>query len=808
MNAARRGRGFGTSKAAPSLPPAAAVSVEKKEHVEENKEPPAENNVDAGPQNGQAEAPTPAPAPVPAVRGVKVSRGRGGLGRGGSSNETSAATSVDAGPQNGQAEAPTPAPAPVPAVRGVKFSRGRGGLGRGGSSNETSAATSVDAGPQNGQAEAPAPAPVPAVRGVKFSRGRGGLGRGGSNNESSATNGVEASNQNDQTDAAPPSGRGPNYIRGTNTGRGSSFGRGAARGGGQTGIGREKPEDQDFAVNKNDAGENRRENNGADVNSRPPKEEKEEKDPRILELFKHAKCNHTSGFGHMPVIRSIEDLIKEDEEQSQQYSIVADEDEDVAIMGEGVQHISKLDTWEDAHFEDVLLNNIVGAAKCIRPRKIQSMTIPLVLEGFDVKSHAETGSGKTAAFMLPIINDLMKMDKDRSPLQKPAPYAIIIEPTRELCLQVYEQGRKFANNTGILLGKAYGQYDKRQNRRELQGNGCDILCVTPGRFKDIVYDNWINLQKIKYLVFDEADCLMEHDFLETIRCVILLPDFPSKEKRQTLMYSATFPKEIQQLAADIMKENNVVVSKKKPLAPNSRVKQEFIQVGSKDKRNILYDLLKQDVDVATEKNPEKPDIPRTLVFVKTKQLADQLAIYLSLKNIKAITINGDRNQCQREFALRGFSDKDIVVLVSTDVCARGIDIKNLDHVINFDLPTFKGKNPADPEDEAYDERPITYVQRIGRTGRLRTGKATSFFDEDTNNDCELAKYLVEFVRDGGQEPPDFLVRAANNAASLYSGRIIEDPWAEDETESSQQQTSGTRTPAVTATVRDIWDEDD
>jgi len=346
----------------------------------------------------------------------------------------------------------------------------------------------------------------------------------------------------------------------------------------------------------------------------------------------------------------------------------------------------------------------------------------------------------------------MKIDRTGvSGLSRPAPYAIIIEPTRELCAQVYEQSRKFATDTDVSVAKAYGQFNIHGNMREIQA-GCDILCATTGRLKHFVTSNWIGLDKLKFLVLDEADRLLEDSFLEDIRELLGLPNFPDRDHRQTMLFSATFPELVQKLSNDVLKPNSVMVSNRKLVATNNKVMQRFILISKEGKKDALLELLQKELEQAKLKNPEKPILSRTLVFVRTKRDADLVSLYLCGKEIKATTIHGDRSQVLREKALRDFRNNDVFVLVATDVCARGLDIKDLDHVINFDLPS--------------DD--VTYVHRIGRTGRIKRGVATSFFDEFDDNDCNLAKKLVEFVEGSGQEAPEFLRKVVQGSGAFQS----------------------------------------
>nr|CAD2208192.1 unnamed protein product [Meloidogyne enterolobii] len=397
------------------------------------------------------------------------------------------------------------------------------------------------------------------------------------------------------------------------------------------------------------------------------------------------------------------------------------------ITGVNVKLI--LESWTEFNMDPILKENITVKSNYIRPRKIQKHVIPYVLSGkifksiystnffigYDLKGHSETGSGKTGAFLIPIIQKiLVDPSSQRQPSEIAAPFALVLSPTRELCLQIYDQCRKFANGTFVKITRAYGQFNFGVNLGQLK-EGCDILIATTGRLMHLIKDKHIDLSELKYFVLDEADRMLENNFLTSVREIIESPNFPPKEKRQTMIFSATFPPEIEELANEILRSGFVTASNNKPVSANNRVKQSFLNVES-EKMECLKEMLDKEVKTAAEKNPENPKPRRTLVFVETRRDADRLAVYLNENGIKSLTLNGERKQSEREMALRKFDRGFIDVLVATDVCARGIDIKGLEHVINYDLP----------------QDAVTYVHRIGRTGRLVTGYLTSFVDLKKN----------------------------------------------------------------------------
>ncbi|MCP9260672.1 Vasa [Dirofilaria immitis] len=439
---------------------------------------------------------------------------------------------------------------------------------------------------------------------------------------------------------------------------------------------------------------------------------------------------------HIPEDRPIDEMYDEDAENAK-YEI-SDLDQEVVITGvPELQKLLKLEDWKNAGFGDLLLQNITEKSFFSIPRRIQAAVIPLIQNGWDIVGHAETGSGKTAAFVLPIINHIMNNGEPTN--SKCAPIALILAPTRELVGQLYNQTRKFADGTGVTVAKAYGQYKMMENIMELE-RGCNILFATMGRLKDFLRLGKVKLHNISFFVLDEADRMLSEDsFHRDVMDLIHTPGFPS-----TLLFSATFAQKEQELASKIMKEDHAFVSNGKVASANPLVEQNFIEVTSANKFDKLIELLEDD-------RANNGDVERTLVFVQRKKMADVIALNLVQKNIRSSSISGDRTQKQREEALTDFRKGNIKVLVATDVCARGIDIKDLQHVINYDMPNDR----------------ITYVHRIGRTGRLHRGKATSFINR-AEQDSALIADIIQVVREVQQIPPDFLLEIANNRMG-YAG---------------------------------------
>ncbi|KAI1730199.1 DEAD/DEAH box helicase domain-containing protein [Ditylenchus destructor] len=474
---------------------------------------------------------------------------------------------------------------------------------------------------------------------------------------------------------------------------------------------------------------------------------------------------HDTGPSHVMKPRPIEEVFEEDVKVSENYMAIREEDEDVTLSP-SPETVVIVEKWEEANLDPKVMVNIERAKYCL-PRKIQSYAIPLILDGYDVKGHAETGSGKTAAFLLPIIQNIIKKkEAEEWKSARSKPFALIIEPTRELAIQLHDQARKLANGTGVSVSVAYGKFKKHDNLKYISTEGCDILVGTPGRLKDFIGGRYILMENLKYLVLDEADQLLEDEFMRDLRDISEADKFPKKEDRQTLLFSATFPPEVQRWADEWLREQNIMISNKKPTSANTKVAQSFVQVTESQKKEKLLELLKAELEKAKAEKGEdvaEDDVKlrRTLVFVKLKRACDVISSFLSLQKIKATTINGDRPQNLREEALKQFRDYEMQVVVATDVCARGIDIKDLDHVINMDLP----------------DNYVTYVHRIGRTGRLKEGASTSFFDPLENYDMALAKDLVKGMQDANQEVPEFLQQAADGTLQFEKPADDDQAWS-------------------------------
>ena len=319
------------------------------------------------------------------------------------------------------------------------------------------------------------------------------------------------------------------------------------------------------------------------------------------------------------------------------------------------------------------------------PTPIQQKAIPRVLQGRDVIGLAQTGTGKTAAFLLPILQRLIKGPQGHV-------RALIVAPTRELAEQIYQMSLNLSMNTKVRSVTVYGGVSKVSQVSRLR-RGVEIVIACPGRLLDLVGDREIDLSRVEVLVLDEADRMCDMGFLPDIRRILkLLP-----AKRQTLFFSATMPQDIRKLADSIL-EDPVTVQIGK-IAPAKTVSHAFYPVPANLKKSLLMAMLKQ---TPTE---------RVLIFTRTKYRARNLARDLEKRGYRAAALQGNMSQSQRQKAIDGFRNKKYDILAATDVAARGIDVSDISHVINFDIP-----NTVD-----------AYTHRIGRTGRAhRTGEAFTF----------------------------------------------------------------------------------
>ncbi len=328
-----------------------------------------------------------------------------------------------------------------------------------------------------------------------------------------------------------------------------------------------------------------------------------------------------------------------------------------------------------------------------KPTPIQQQAIPHALEGKDVLGCAQTGTGKTAAFAIPVLQNLLKVMPPNGQQRKIK--ALVLTPTRELAIQIGDSFKAYSRHVKIHGMVIFGGVSQKPQESRLK-QGIDVLVATPGRLLDLMNQGLISLSDVEIFVLDEADRMLDMGFIHDVRKVIkALPT-----KRQTLFFSATMPGEIASLAHDILIDP-VKVAVTPVSSTAEKIEQSVYFVEKKKKKKLLIDLL-QDESIVT-----------ALVFTRTKHGANRVAKDLDRSGISAMAIHGNKSQTARQKALGSFKDGKLRVLVATDIAARGIDVDELSHVVNYDLPNI----------------PETYVHRIGRTGRAGlSGKAISFCD--------------------------------------------------------------------------------
>ncbi len=351
-----------------------------------------------------------------------------------------------------------------------------------------------------------------------------------------------------------------------------------------------------------------------------------------------------------------------------------------------------------------------------KPTSIQERAIPSILAGRDLLGCAQTGTGKTAAFAIPILQILSQ--ERRTTRAAHQIRALILAPTRELAIQIKDSFEAYGQYLSLRTVVIYGGVSQNNQTDALRA-GVDILVATPGRLLDLTNQGYIKLHSVELFVLDEADRMLDMGMVQDVKRIIAqLP-----RKRQNLLFSATMPQEVSQLVNSILTDP-VKIDVKHNSSTAKKIKQVLYFVDGKDKITLLFHLLKS------------KSIVSALVFTRTKQRADKVAKALQKEGIKAQAIHGDKSQNARQRVLTGFKNMEFRVLVATDVAARGIDVDELSHVVNFDLPNI----------------PETYVHRIGRTGRAgMTGTAISFCDNQEKpflKDIEkLISKPIEVIKD-------------------------------------------------------------
>lgn len=388
-------------------------------------------------------------------------------------------------------------------------------------------------------------------------------------------------------------------------------------------------------------------------------------------------------------------------------------------------------TFEEASFPEYVLEEVsrVGFKE---PTPIQVQGWPIALSGRDMVGIAETGSGKTLAFLLPAIVHI-----NAQPYLKKGdgPIVLVMAPTRELAVQIQEECIRFGKSSKIKNTCCYGGVPKHTQSKDL-AEGVEIVIATPGRLIDFLESGATNLKRVTYLVLDEADRMLDMGFEPQVRkiCTQVRPD------RQTLMWSATWPQDVQKLARDLCREDPVHINVGSLSLRTAHTIRQYVEVVQEsDKRSRLRRLMEKVMDGS-----------KILIFCETKRGGDELTKEMRLDGFPALCIHGDKKQEERDWVLKEFKEGKSPILIATDVASRGLDVKDIKYVINYDFP-------GQIED---------YVHRVGRTGRAgATGSSYTFF---TSDKAKHAKDLIKILKEANQPVPEELERLGNSSGSGYS----------------------------------------
>lgn len=380
---------------------------------------------------------------------------------------------------------------------------------------------------------------------------------------------------------------------------------------------------------------------------------------------------------------------------------------------------------------------------------IQTQAIPTILKGRDLLGIAQTGTGKTAAFMLPSIDRLAGSKRYARPASC---RMLVLAPTRELASQIAASAQAYSRGSRISVTTAFGGVPIGKQRRALE-RGVDVLVATPGRLIDLVEQRYLTLREIEILVLDEADQMLDLGFIHALRQIVKWVP----EQRQTLFFSATMPKSIKELA-DRFLTNPAEVRVAPPATTVDRVDQHVSFVQQNEKQALLTIMLRLGLS-------ERGNMSRVLVFTRTKHGADKVVKQLASSGITAAAIHGNKSQPQREKALAAFKSGEVAVLIATDIAARGIDVSGVSHVINFELPNV----------------PEQYVHRIGRTARAGSaGFAISFCSAEERACLRDIEKLIRQPIETAPLPPNLVAEAArvrSAIATVPSARRHEDRHA-------------------------------
>jgi len=416
----------------------------------------------------------------------------------------------------------------------------------------------------------------------------------------------------------------------------------------------------------------------------------------------------------------------------------------VEVTGEGAETFTPMSTFAECELAEQLSWNL-NRCGYDRPTPVQKHAIPIVVGGRDLMACAQTGSGKTCAFMVPCIQSLLASgpppaqgNRSRPP---PMPCALVLAPTRELAAQIHEEAAKFSFSTGVRTSIVYGGADMREQLREM-GKGTDILVATPGRLTDFIGKESVDMGLTQFLILDEADRMLDMGFEPQVREIVQNSGLGRKleRKRQNMMFSATFPGSMQKMAGDFMVNYLFITVGRVGSCSETITQTLHYAEDGKGKTRALEKIYRENAP---------PVGQLTVIFVETKRRADEIEVDLWQAGLRVCAIHGDRDQHQREIALEAFKSGENPILVATDVAARGLDISNVGLVINYDMP------------KQMDD----YVHRIGRTGRAgKRGIAIGFVNEK----CRYCNELADLLRQAKQEVPGWLSQLAKENSDNYA----------------------------------------
>lgn len=419
-----------------------------------------------------------------------------------------------------------------------------------------------------------------------------------------------------------------------------------------------------------------------------------------------------------------------------------------SVTVEGTNIPKPILQFSEANFDKSITNQLYRSYTT--PTVIQSIGWPVALHGHDMVGIAQTGSGKTLSFMLPAIVHVSHQ-KPLGPTD--GPLVVCMCPTRELALQVAEVAKEYCSIFGLRHTCLYGGASKGPQIRDLE-RGVHVVIATPGRLLDLIEMRKTNLKRTTYLVLDEADRMLDMGFEPQIRKIIdqIRPD------RQTLMWSATWPKEVRKLARDYLSDSLFVNVGSLDLTANHNIVQKVEMVEEPEKAGRLIQMLQELMQHENLK---------TLIFVETKRKADELTRQMRRDGWPTLAIHGDKQQSEREWVLNEFRQGKTPVLIVTDVAARGLDVNDIKVVINYDYPN------GGSED---------YIHRIGRTGRVdKTGTAITFF---THSDAKMAGDLIRILEEAGQPVPEQL-RMYRTMGGSFFGRNRKRGWRQTDRDSNE-----------------------